>query len=241
MSASTNGQDRDTNRDTNRITKSFPVFDCDAHINDPDAIWRDYVEPEYRELVRQSYWKDEHQTILNGRTPVIGGASHDFPGYNPICLAGPQMSKKIARKLQQIGLTPEQRKYVEHQGAYDPKRGVKEMDSWGSISDDHPENDGRPFPFWRTSTRPTFTRAYNNWAHDYAPPARPPLPCRWLPRRHLHTTRSSSAPKSGFPLRAHRRSTRAAGIALHLSRRSAGRRPTQDRVPEVRETACARH
>ena len=38
-------------------------------------IWRDYVEPEYRELVRQSYWKDEHQTILNGRTPVIGRAS----------------------------------------------------------------------------------------------------------------------------------------------------------------------
>ena len=41
-----------------RVTKQVPVFDCDAHINDPDAIWNDYVEPEYRELVRQTYWKD---------------------------------------------------------------------------------------------------------------------------------------------------------------------------------------
>jgi hypothetical protein len=100
-----------------RVRKSFPVFDCDAHINDPDAIWQDYVEPKYRELVRQSYWKDGQQTYLNGRTPTIGGAHYDFPGYNPICLAGPQMTKKIARKLQQIGLTAEQKKYVEHPGA----------------------------------------------------------------------------------------------------------------------------
>src|SRR5436309_1632136 len=114
-----------------RVTKTFPVFDCDAHVNDPDEIWRDYVEPAYRELVRRSYWKDEHQAVLNGRTPVIGGAAYDFPGYNPICLAGPQMSKKIARKLQQIGLTPEQKKYVEHPGAYDPKARLREMDLMG--------------------------------------------------------------------------------------------------------------
>src|SRR5438093_632279 len=119
----TNGQQR--------VTKTFPVFDCDAHINDPDEIWTEYVEPEYREVVRRSYWKDAHQAVLNGRTPVIGGAAYDFPGYNPICLAGPQMTKKIARKLQQIGLTSEQKKYVEHPGAYDPRARLKEMDLMG--------------------------------------------------------------------------------------------------------------
>ena len=39
MSA-TNGQER--------VTKTFPVFDCDAHINDPDDIWskcRNEVRP----------------------------------------------------------------------------------------------------------------------------------------------------------------------------------------------------
>ena len=40
--------------------------------------------------------------------------------YNPICIAGPQMNKKIMRKL--ISMTPltdEQRAYVQHDGGYD--------------------------------------------------------------------------------------------------------------------------
>ena len=37
-----------------RVTKTFSVFDCDAHINDPDEIWTQYVEPQYRDLVRRS-------------------------------------------------------------------------------------------------------------------------------------------------------------------------------------------
>src|SRR5437773_7093742 len=82
----TNGQQR--------VTKTFPVFDCDAHVNDPDEIWSRYVEPEYRELVRRSYWKDEHQAVLNGRTPVIGGdrkstrlnSSHITISYAVFCL-----------------------------------------------------------------------------------------------------------------------------------------------------------
>src|SRR2546425_10234790 len=82
----TNGQQR--------LTKSFPVFDCDAHINDPNEIWSEYIEPEYRDLVRQAYWKDEHQTVLNGRAVVIGGGGGDFPGHNPTPVAGPPQKKK---------------------------------------------------------------------------------------------------------------------------------------------------
>ena len=40
--------------------------------------------------------------MLNGRSVTIGGGAYDFPGYNPICIAGPQMNKKIMRSLQQI-------------------------------------------------------------------------------------------------------------------------------------------
>ena len=39
-----------------RVTKSFPVFDCDAHINDPTKIW-DYVPESKKELVRNTYWE----------------------------------------------------------------------------------------------------------------------------------------------------------------------------------------
>jgi predicted TIM-barrel fold metal-dependent hydrolase len=174
-----------------RTTKAFPVFDCDAHINDPNEIWTQYVEPKYRELVRQSYWKDEHQTYLNGRTPTIGGAAYDFPGYNPICIAGPQMSKKIARKLQQIGLTPEQKKYVEHPGAYDPHARLREMDLMGI-------DQVMIIPTMMVANFPwvenldgayAFTRAYNNWARDYCAAAPDRLfPAGWLPLQSIHYT-----------------------------------------------------
>ena len=48
-----------------QLTKSFPVFDCDAHINDPTQIW-DYVPESKRELVRNTYWRDEREAWLNG-------------------------------------------------------------------------------------------------------------------------------------------------------------------------------
>ena len=152
-----------------RVTKRFGVFDCDAHINDPDEIWTRYVAPEDRELVRRTYWKDGDHAYLNGRTTVIGGAAYDFPGYNPICLAGPQMSKKIARKLQQIGLTAEQKKYVEHPGAYDPKARLREMDLMGI---DQvmiiPTMMVANFPFVESLDGAyAFARAYNDWARDY--------------------------------------------------------------------------
>src|SRR4051812_6286013 len=172
-------------------TKTFPVFDCDAHINDPNEIWREYVAPEHRALVRESYWKDEQQAILNGRTPVIGGDAYDFPGYNPICLAGPQMTKKIARKLQQIGLTAEQKKYVEHPGAYDPHARLKEMDLMGI---DQvmiiPTMMVANFPFIdNVDGAHAFARAYNDWARDYCAAAPDRLfPAGWLPLQSVEHT-----------------------------------------------------
>src|SRR5262245_21813309 len=179
----TNGQQR--------MTKTFPVFDCDAHINYPNVIWAEYVEPAWRDLVRQSYWKDDHQAVLNGRSTVIGGGAYDFPGYNPICLAGPQMTKKIARKLQQIGLTSEQKKYVEHPGAYDPNARLREMDLMGI---DQvmiiPTMMVANFPFVESVEGAyAFARAYNNWARDYCAAAPDRLfPAGWLPLQSMHYT-----------------------------------------------------
>lgn len=115
-----------------RLTKSFSVFDCDAHINDPEQIW-DYVPESQKELVRQTYWRGDSEAWLNGDTAVMGGGNGHFaPGYNPICIAGPQMNKKIMRKLLAMSpLTEEQRAYVHHDGAVYPKARLKEMDLMG--------------------------------------------------------------------------------------------------------------
>jgi predicted TIM-barrel fold metal-dependent hydrolase len=151
---------------TGKLTKTFPVFDCDAHINDPLEIWRDYVEPEYRDIVKQSYWRDDNQAIVNGRTVVIGGTDKDFATYNPICVAGPGMNKKLLRKFQQSSLTPEQKAYLSHPGAYDPHARIKEMDLMGMIAHlPYVENADGAY---------AFVRAYNNWAQDF---------CRAVPKR----------------------------------------------------------
>ena len=50
-------------------TKSYPVFDCDAHVVDPLAIW-DYLAESDRDLVRDhGYWSDTNYrglAFLNG-------------------------------------------------------------------------------------------------------------------------------------------------------------------------------
>jgi uncharacterized protein len=112
------------------MSKSFPVFDCDAHINDPTQIW-DYVPESKKELVRNTYWRGDGEAWLNGTTPVMGGGNGHFQGYNPICIAGPQMNKKIMRKLNTMALTAEQKAYLHHDGAIDPHARIKEMDLMG--------------------------------------------------------------------------------------------------------------
>jgi predicted TIM-barrel fold metal-dependent hydrolase len=113
------------------LTKSFPVFDCDAHINDPEQIW-DYVPESKKELVRNTYWRDDKEAWLNGDMPVFGGGNYQHgDGYNSICIAGPQMNKKIMRKLNTFRLSAEQRAYLHHDGAVDGLARLPEMDFMG--------------------------------------------------------------------------------------------------------------
>ena len=156
---------------TERVTKDFAVFDCDAHINDPLKIW-DYVPEAEHDLVRATYWKTNDQAWLNGVKASGGGNGEYAPAgmYNPICIAGPQMNKKIVRRLaSMVPLTDEQRDYVEHKGATDPHARVRDLDLMGI---DQvlviPTKVIQNLPF---ATDPlgvdAFCRAYNNFATDW--------------------------------------------------------------------------
>jgi uncharacterized protein len=188
MSAPTTTVDREAG-DVSRLTKSFPVFDCDAHINDPLAIWRDYVAEGDRDTVRRFYWQDERETIVNGRSRAMGGQSHYFrPIFNPIHMAGPQMSKPIIRKLLfdiiMGRLAPEQVEQVEHDGAVDPAARLVDMDLMGidqvmiipTMMVMHV-----PFAEDPEGAR-IFASAYNNWARDFCDHKPDRLyPAAWLP------------------------------------------------------------
>jgi len=153
----------------NPITKSYPVFDCDAHIDEPLEIW-DYVPESERDLVRATYWRDEHGGLLNGTTRVFAGGNEFWaPSYNPVCIAGPQMNKKIMRKLLLTQLSDEQRDYVVHRGAFDPHARVADMDLMGI---DQvlviPTAVVVNLPFARNARgAAVFARAYNTWLRDW--------------------------------------------------------------------------
>ncbi len=174
------------------MRKDFAVFDCDAHVNDVPAIFTDYVEPEFREAVRRSYWMEDGQTILNGRTVVIGGQNHDFPAYNPICIAGPGMNKKLIRRFQQMGLSAAQARELEHRGAYEPHARIRDMDLMGI---DQvmviPTMMVAHFPFIESAEGAYgFARAYNRWVTDYCAAVPDRLfPAGWLPLQSAEYTR----------------------------------------------------
>ena len=152
------------------MRKTFPVFDCDAHINDPIEIWTQYVEPEYRDLVKQSYWRDNRQTIINGRArSSAGGSGSDFGRYNVITISGPGMDRETKRMLQFEPLDDDKREYLDHKGAYDPAARIKDLDLMGI---DQvmivPTGMVGGYPFIENADGAyALARAYNNWAHDF--------------------------------------------------------------------------
>ena len=105
-----------------RMTKDFSVFDCDAHVNDPLEIWEEYRPEGHRGsgspdlLAHGPRGHGERGYAGDGwRQRRVRGRM-----YNPICIAGPQMNKKIMRKLiSMMPLTDEQREYVGTPVRYD--------------------------------------------------------------------------------------------------------------------------
>lgn len=152
------------------MRKSFPVFDCDAHINDPPEIWTQYVAPKDRELVRQSYWRDDQHTIVNGRSrSTAGGSNGDFSRYNPITISGPGMDRETKRRLQFVPLDEKKRDYLDHKGAYDPHQRIKDLDLMG-IDQVMIIPTGIVGGYaWVENVEGAraLAKAYNNWAHDF--------------------------------------------------------------------------
>ncbi len=175
----------------NRMKKSFPTFDCDSHINDPLEIWSDYVEPEYRELVRQTYWRDDKRAWVNGRSRITGGANPDFQKYNVITISGPGVDKKVKRKLLFTDLDDEKLDYLDHKGAYDPHARVKDLDLLGidQVMVIPTAIVGGFYFAESVEGAYAFSRAYNNWAHAFcsANPERL-FAAGWLPLQDPYNT-----------------------------------------------------
>ena len=147
------------------ITKDFPVFDCDGHVFEPGELWSDYVEPEYREAVRGSLWREDHPGGYDGWLNGIPHLKRRDNGAFFGAIKGPGVDQAMLSAMRMAvdphDLTP---------GSTDPHARLRDMDAMGI-------DQAMLLPtfcgMWFTAIRNPMgalglARAYNNWILDHA-------------------------------------------------------------------------
>jgi len=160
---------------TPTTTKSYPVFDCDAHINDPAQIW-DRLSKKEQEIVGPWYWLEgspmnTYGTRLKPMYSKFSGPQINDPGRVKLVeIAGPGVDRATIRKLREMSpLTPEQARYVNRPGASDAKARIADSDLQGI-------DQVMVIPFGmfggflfveNHQAAALVARAYNDWVYDW--------------------------------------------------------------------------
>ena len=164
------------------MSKDFASFDCDAHVAEPARIWEraeDNLTRDELAALKQSMWYDSHthQMTVNG-TVGAGIRSKEGAGtagaINLISVAGPGLKHPIQRAFNvrnlrpETALTKEQAAYIDHNGAYEPKARIKDMNTQGIDQVMIIPSDIDTYP-WIQDGRgaAALCKAYNEWAWEY--------------------------------------------------------------------------
>ena len=160
------------------MRKSFPVFDCDAHVTESPDQWKYLTEKELEE-VRPWYHPEGSNLMVNGiiGTQAIWNTGRKGSAWGKMRprgasvheMSGPGLTKEMKRKLYSMDLTEEQLGHVWHKGARDPHARVKDLDLMGI---DQvmiiPLRMVSHFLFVRNHRAAALAaRAYNDWAYDW--------------------------------------------------------------------------
>jgi len=164
------------------MTKTFPTFDCDAHVAEPPWLWdraKEWLTHDEYEALKRSIWfdADSKQLVVNGVANSGLGSQriHGAPGMvNVLSLAGPGLKHDIQRAINvrnlnpKTALTAEQADYIDHKGAYEPKARLKDMDVQGIDQVMIIPSDIDTYPWIRNALGArAMCKAYNDWAHEY--------------------------------------------------------------------------
>jgi predicted TIM-barrel fold metal-dependent hydrolase len=164
------------------MSKSFPTFDCDAHVAEPPWIWeraKEWLTPDEYDALKTSIWYDAEarSLVVNGRAGSGIGAQRvgGTPGLvNVLSLAGPGLKHDIQRAINVRNLSPdtaitqEQAAYLDHQGAYDPRARLRDMDVQGIDQVMIIPSDIDTYPWIQSAPGArAMCKAYNEWAYDY--------------------------------------------------------------------------
>lgn len=145
--------------------KTFPVMDCDGHILEPQAIWTEYVEPEFRDAVRNGMWKEDYPE--GGWRIDLNGSTHS-DRRGPIAFFG-AIARPGLDKDALSSITMNSTGYPISEGAYDPVARLAHMDAMGI---DQvmllPTFCGMTYTCIKDPAAALgLARAYNNWISDF--------------------------------------------------------------------------
>ena len=164
------------------MTKTFPTFDCDAHVAEPPWLWdraKEWLTHDEYEALKRSIWfdPDSRQLVVNGVANSGLGSQriHGAPGLvNVLSLAGPGLKHDIQRAINvrnlnpKTALTAEQADYLDHKGAYEPKARLEDMDVQGIDQVMIIPSDIDTYPWIQNALGArAMCKAYNDWAHEY--------------------------------------------------------------------------
>jgi predicted TIM-barrel fold metal-dependent hydrolase len=150
------------------------IIDFDSHVLEPEAIWLEYLEPEYRTLARSTFWHEQDEfgslTVLNGRVVAeqpngwLQRAAAWRPGLG---------EQDIAAMDFRTGTT------TSNPGASDPRIRLDDLDAMGINRQVLlPTLFGEYFPLIENpDVAWALARAYNDWVKAFAAVA----PDRFIP------------------------------------------------------------
>ena len=164
--------------DTNRPE----VIDSDGHVVEPDSLWKEYAEPEFREQLDVPGGGWVQATGITRGYPDLGTA---LPGSSP------DADEYWADAAMGESWEEEARTKMGRPGGYDPNARLVDMDDEGiDVAVLYPT----AMLTWveEADVFGAACRAYNNWLRDYCSAApTPPLRRRRSSRSRTSTRRSS--------------------------------------------------
>jgi predicted TIM-barrel fold metal-dependent hydrolase len=145
------------------LQKNFAVFDGDAHVVEPRAVWEQYLEPEYRPLGKYALWREDGKT--NAYLKINGEMHRDTTNINlpRHALWRPGMTWEA------IGELDPNTRHAMNEGAWEPQARLRDMDAMGV-------DQTLLYPTWFAEgfhlvhdpdVANALARAYNHWIADF--------------------------------------------------------------------------
>lgn len=143
--------------------KNFAVFDGNAHVVEPRAVWEQYLEPEYRVLGKHALWREDGRT--NAYLKINGEVYRDTTNINlpRHALWRPGMT------WESVGELDPNVRHAMNEGAWEPQARLRDMDAMGV-------DQALLYPTWFAEgfhlvhdpdVAYALARAYNHWIADF--------------------------------------------------------------------------